>query len=157
MGVRRTLSINRRAVEVDADAQMPLLWVLRDVLGLPGTKYGCGRGMCGACTVHVGGEPIRSCLLPFAAVDGPVTTIEDLAATPEHPIVRAWLELDVAQCGYCQAGQIMACAALLRKTVTPSDDDIAGAMSNLCRCGTYQRIRDAVRRAAELTRLGEEG
>jgi aerobic-type carbon monoxide dehydrogenase small subunit (CoxS/CutS family) len=129
---------------------MPLLWVLRDVLGLTGTKFGCGMAQCGACTVHLGSEPVRSCVLPVGEVgDRPVTTIEGLSADGSHPVQRAWVEEDVVQCGYCQPGQIMAAAALLMVEAKPTDADIDAAMSaNLCRCGTYQRIRAAVHRAA---------
>jgi len=141
------------------DGASPLLWVLRDNLGLVGTKYGCGVGACGACTVHLNGEPVRSCSIPAAAVaDQSITTIEGLAPSDEalHPLQRAWIDLDVAQCGYCQAGQIMAAAALLAKKPDPSDADIDQALSgNLCRCGTYLRIRKAVRLAAAAMRNGE--
>jgi isoquinoline 1-oxidoreductase alpha subunit len=133
---------------------MPLLWVLRDLLGLTGTKFGCGMAQCGACTVHVDGHPVRSCVLPAAALNGrAVTTIEGLSANGLHPVQRAWIEEDVVQCGYCQSGQIMAAAALLAVRPKPSDADIDAALSaNLCRCGTYLRIRAAVKRAAELSR-----
>ncbi len=145
-----TLVINgvRRSVEVEP--AMPLLWVLRDVLGLLGTKYGCGVGVCGACTVHVEGEAVRSCTVPVADVAGRrVTTIEGLSPDGGHPVQRAWLAEDVAQCGYCQAGQIMTAAALLRRVARPSDADIDREMAdNVCRCGTYQRIRAAIHRAA---------
>jgi isoquinoline 1-oxidoreductase alpha subunit len=129
---------------------MPLLWVLRDVLGLTGTKYGCGMAQCGACTVHIGDGPARSCVLPVSAVgDRPVTTIEGLSADGSHPVQRAWVDEDVVQCGYCQPGQVMAAAALLKAKPKPTDADIDNAMSgNVCRCGTYQRIRAAVHRAA---------
>jgi isoquinoline 1-oxidoreductase alpha subunit len=129
---------------------MPLLWVLRDVLGLTGAKFGCGMAQCGACTVHVGEGPARSCVLPVSAVgDRPVTTIEGLSPDGSHPVQRAWVEEDVVQCGYCQPGQIMAAAALLKAKPRPTDADIDAALSgNLCRCGTYQRIRAAVHRAA---------
>ena len=145
-----TLVINgvRRSIEVEP--AMPLLWVLRDVLGLLGTKYGCGVGVCGACTVHVDGEAVRSCTVPVADVAGRrVTTIEGLSPDGGHPVQRAWLAEDVAQCGYCQAGQIMTAAALLRRIARPSDADIDREMAdNVCRCGTYQRIRAAIHRAA---------
>jgi isoquinoline 1-oxidoreductase alpha subunit len=141
------LTVNGKPVTVEADPAMPLLWVLRDLLGLKGTKFGCGRGLCGACTVQVGGEAVRSCALPLELVKGAVTTVEGLAG---HAVQRAWLELDVAQCGYCQPGQMMACAALLAETPHPSDADIAASMTNLCRCGTYGRIKRAILRAAEL-------
>lgn len=143
------LHVNGRPQTVDAHPETPLLWVLRDTLGLVGTKFGCGGGFCGACTVHVDGVATRSCTLPLAKVGArAVLTIEGLA----HPVQRAWAELDVAQCGYCQAGQLMTAAALLTRTPAPSDDEIAAGMQgNLCRCGTYMRIREAVRRAATLT------
>ncbi|NCT66668.1 MAG: (2Fe-2S)-binding protein [Rhodanobacteraceae bacterium] len=146
------LVVNGRAHEVDAPADMPLLWVLRDLVGLTGTKFGCGMALCGACTVHVGGQPVRACVTPVAAVAGqPVTTIEGLSPDGTHPVQRAWQEVDVVQCGYCQSGQIMAAAALLKQNPAPSDADIDTALAgNLCRCGTYQRIRAAVHRAAEL-------
>ena len=142
---------SRRRVSLPADT--PLLWALRDALGLTGTKYGCGAGLCGACTVHLGGQPIRSCVTPMSAVgDKPVITIEGLSPDGNHPVQRAWVAEDVAQCGYCQAGQIMAAAALLRAQPRPTDAQIDDALSgNLCRCGTYQRIRAAVHRAAEET------
>ena len=147
------LSVNGRTHSVDAPADMPLLWVLRDLLDLRGTKYGCGIGQCGACTVHLGGEATRSCLIPVSAVGNqPITTLEGLSADGTHPVQRAWEEIDVPQCGYCQAGQIMSAAALLAKNPKPADKDIDSAMNgNLCRCGTYLRIRTAVHRAAELT------
>ena len=146
------LNLNGKNVAVDADADMPLLWVLRDVLGLTGTKYGCGMALCGACTVHLDGEPIRSCVTPVSAASGKrVTTIEGLSPDNSHPVQRAWIELDVPQCGYCQSGQIMSAAALLAQTAQPSDAEIDAAMGgNICRCGTYQRIRAAIHRAAAL-------
>jgi aerobic-type carbon monoxide dehydrogenase small subunit (CoxS/CutS family) len=146
------LNINGRVIEVDVDASTPLLWVLRDTIGLTGTKYGCGMALCGACTVHLEGQPIRSCVTPISAVEAKsVTTIEGLSTDRSHPVQRAWIELDVPQCGYCQSGQIMAAVALLAHTPQPTDADIDAAMSgNLCRCGTYQRIRAAIHRAAEL-------
>ncbi len=142
----------RHVVEVPPD--MPLLWVLRDVLGLRGTKFGCGKALCGACTVHLSGTPVRSCVLPVSAVVGqPITTIEGLDAAGNHPLQRAWRELNVPQCGYCQAGQLMTAAALLRQNPNPTDEDIIAAMAgNLCRCGTYHRIRQAIHRAAEIMR-----
>ena len=147
------LKVNGKEHEVAAPEDMPLLWVLRDLLGLTGTKFGCGMAQCGACTVHVDGRPVRSCVLPAAAVQGrTVTTIEGLSAGGLHPVQRAWIEMDVVQCGYCQPGQIMAAAGLLAARPRPSDADIDAALSaNLCRCGTYQRIRAAVHRAAELS------
>ena len=146
------LNVNGRSTTVDVPADTPLLWVIRDVLNLHGTKYGCGIGQCGACTVHLNGQPVRSCLTPVSAVGTQaVTTIEGLSAEGTHPAQVAWLELDVPQCGYCQAGQIMSAAALLAKNTKPTDKDIDGAMNgNLCRCGTYLRIRQAVHKAAEL-------
>jgi aerobic-type carbon monoxide dehydrogenase small subunit (CoxS/CutS family) len=145
------LNVNGRVVTVDAEPAMPLLWVLRDLVGLTGTKYGCGMALCGACTVHVDGRPVRSCVTPVSGVAGhQVTTIEGLGAHAEHAVQRAWLELDVVQCGYCQSGQIMSAAALIAQNPHPSDSDIDAAMSgNICRCGTYQRIRAAIKRAAE--------
>jgi isoquinoline 1-oxidoreductase subunit alpha len=146
-----TLTINGEQISVDAPPDMPLLWVLRDILGLTGTKFGCGIAQCGACTVHVDGKPVRSCVLPVAAVrDRPITTIEGIGATQAGARVqKAWLDLEVVQCGYCQSGQIMAAAALLAATPTPDDSDIDAAMAgNICRCGTYVRIRAAIRQAA---------
>ena len=147
-----SLLVNGRAAAVDVPPEMPLLWVLRDVLQLVGTKFGCGGGFCGACTVHLDGAAVRACQTRVAEVGTRrVTTIEGLAADHAHPLQRAWAELDVPQCGYCQAGQIMSAAALLARTPRPSDDEVAGALQgNLCRCATYQRIRAAVLRAAEL-------
>ena len=146
------LNLNGRNAAVDVDADMPLLWVLRDVLGLTGTKYGCGMALCGACTVHLEGEPVRSCVTPVSAARGKrLTTIEGLSPDNSHPVQRAWIELDVPQCGYCQSGQIMSAAALLAQTPQPSDADIDAAMAgNICRCGTYQRIRAAIHRAVAL-------
>ena len=146
------LNVNGKTVEVDVEPETPLLWVLRDTLGLTGTKFGCGMALCGACTVHLNGEPVRSCQTPISAVgDQPVTTIEGLSADRSHPVQQAWIELDVPQCGYCQSGQIMAAVALLKQNPKPSDADIDSAMSgNICRCGTYPRIRKAIHRAAEL-------
>lgn len=143
------LDINGRPHQIDAEPGMPLLWVLRDVLGMMGTKYGCGIAQCGACTVHVDGEPVRSCSMPLSAAAGKkVVTIEGLSRDSSHPVQRAWAALDVPQCGYCQSGQIMAAVALLRKKPQPTDKDIDEAMTNICRCGTYQRIRAAVHMAA---------
>jgi isoquinoline 1-oxidoreductase alpha subunit len=146
------LNVNGRSTTVDVPAEMPLLWVIRDVLHLSGTKYGCGIGQCGACTVHLNGVAVRSCLTPVSAAENkPVTTIEGLSAEGTHPAQIAWLDLDVPQCGYCQAGQIMSAAALLAKNTKPTDKDIDGAMNgNLCRCGTYLRIRAAVHKAAQI-------
>jgi len=146
------LNLNGKDTEVDVDGDMPLLWVLRDTLGLTGTKFGCGIALCGACTVHLDGAPIRSCVTPVSAAGGrKVMTIEGLSRDRSHPVQKAWIELDVPQCGYCQSGQIMSAAALLAHTRQPSDADIDAAMSgNICRCGTYQRIRAAIHRAAAL-------
>jgi isoquinoline 1-oxidoreductase subunit alpha len=145
-------NLNGRDTAVDVDADMPLLWVLRDTLGLTGTKFGCGMALCGACTVHLEGRPVRSCVTPVSAARGrKVTTIEGLSVDNSHPVQKAWIELEVPQCGYCQSGQIMAAAALLAQTPQPTDADIDAAMSgNICRCGTYQRIRAAIHRAAAL-------
>jgi isoquinoline 1-oxidoreductase alpha subunit len=147
-----TLRINGELRTLDVPGDMPLLWVLRDLLGLTGTKFGCGIAQCGACTVHVGGAPVRSCLLPVGSIgDGAVTTIEGIGATPAGArIQRAWLDLEVVQCGYCQSGQIMSAAALLNANPHPDDSDIDAAMAgNICRCGTYVRIRQAIKHAAE--------
>ena len=146
------LNINGKDIEVDVDPDMPLLWVLRDTLSLTGTKFGCGMALCGACTVHLDGQPSRSCVTPVSAVGArKIMTIEGLSPDSSHPVQRAWIELDVPQCGYCQSGQIMSAAALLAQTPQPTDADIDAAMSgNICRCGTYQRIRAAIHRAAAL-------
>ena len=144
------LSINNKTVTVEADADTPLLWVLRDQLDLVGTKFGCGVAQCGACTVHFNGSAMRSCLLPVASVGtAKIVTIEGLSAKGDHPVQKAWEELDVAQCGYCQSGQIMAATALLKKNPAPTDEDIDAAMTNICRCGTHVRIRKAIHLAAE--------
>jgi isoquinoline 1-oxidoreductase subunit alpha len=146
-----TLNVNGKTSSVDVPGDMPLLWVLRDVLNLKGTKFGCGIAQCGACTVHLNGRPVRACSTPVKAVTGAVVTIEGLSPDGSHPVQRAWMELDVPQCGYCQAGQIMSAAALLATNPRPSDADINTAMNgNLCRCGTYSRIRDAIKRAATM-------
>jgi len=144
--------LNGRPKTVDVDPNMPLLWVLRDTLNMTGTKFGCGMALCGACTVHIDGEATRSCITPISSVSGKkVTTIEGLSATDSHPVQRAWIEVDVPQCGYCQSGQIMTASALLAKTPRPTDAEITDAMAgNICRCGTYDRIRKAIHRAAEL-------
>ena len=146
-----TLIVNGKTRQVDADSDTPLLWVLRDELELTGTKFGCGIAQCGACTVHVDGNPTRSCSFPVSAAAGKkITTIEGLSKDASHPVQQAWLEIDVPQCGYCQSGQIMAAAALLQKTPKPTDADIDKSMTNLCRCGTYPRIKKAIHRAAAL-------
>ena len=144
-----SLNVNGKPHSVDVEPDMPLLWVLREMIGMTGTKYGCGISQCGACTVHVDGEPVRSCTVTAESVQGRrITTIEGLSPDRSHPIQKAWAALDVPQCGYCQSGQIMAAAALLKRNPKPTDADIDAAMSNLCRCGTYQRIRAAVHLAA---------
>ena len=152
------LIVNGKAQSVDVPANMPLLWVLRDTLGMTGTKFGCGMALCGACTVHLDGEAIRSCITPVSSVAGKkITTIEGLSTDRSHPVQRAWIEVDVPQCGYCQSGQIMSAAALLAQKPKPSDADIDDAMKgNICRCGTYQRIRQAVHRAAELQKASAQ-
>ena len=151
-----SLSVNKRSVQLDVEPSTPLLWVLREHLGLTGTKYGCGVSQCGACTVHLDGRPVRSCSTPLSRAAGKeVTTIEGLSAGRNHPVQRAWIEIEVPQCGYCQSGQIMSAVALLKTNPDPADDDINRAMSgNICRCGTYPRIRRAIHRAAELTKSG---
>jgi isoquinoline 1-oxidoreductase alpha subunit len=151
MGAMATLTINGASRSFEGDPDMPLLWYLRDELGLTGTKFGCGGGFCGACTVHVDGKAMRSCQLPMSAAAGrKIVTIEGLSPDQSHPVQRAWMSANVAQCGYCQAGQIMQAAALLAEKRRPTDADIDAAMSgNICRCGTYQRIRAAIKRAAE--------
>lgn len=146
-----TLTINNEKKVISADPETPLLWILRDILNLTGTKFGCGKGLCGACTVHYKGDQVRSCTLTIAAaLEGNITTIEGLSATEVHPIQQAWIDLDVPQCGYCQSGQIMAAAALLSKKSKPSEDDIDTAMNGIiCRCGTYTRIRKAIQQAVK--------
>jgi isoquinoline 1-oxidoreductase subunit alpha len=150
-----TLNINGASQSVEIEPETPLLWVLRDNLGLTGTKYGCGIAACGACTVHIDGQPTRSCVTPISAVAGKqVTTIEGLSKDSTHAVQRAWVEIGVPQCGYCQSGQIMSAAALISRRKNPSDAEIDAAMDgNLCRCGTYLRIRQAIRRAAELVSI----
>lgn len=148
-----TLVVNEEEHELDIDPDTPLLWALRDHLGLEGTKYGCGEGLCGACTVHIDGQVLRSCSITVSEVEGqPLTTIEGLSGEDEvHPVQQAWIEMDVPQCGYCQSGQMMAAASLIAQEPDPSDQDIDSGMSgNICRCGTYGRIRKAIRRASEI-------
>jgi len=144
------ININGKVRDVQAEPDMPLLWVIRDLVGLTGTKYGCGVAQCGACSVHINGEVQRSCSIPFSSVKAgdKIVTIEGLSANSTHPVQKAWASVDVPQCGYCQSGQIMAAAALLKKKPKPTDADIDEAMTNICRCGTYQRIREAVHLAA---------
>ena len=148
-----TLRVNDKTYQVDAEPTTPLLWVLRDSIGLTGTKFGCGIAQCGACTVHVDGRATRSCVLPVSTVlNSEITTIEGLSPESQHPVQRAWIEQNVPQCGYCQSGQIMAVAALLSRNPNPSDSDIDREITNICRCGTYQRIRMAIHRASEIAR-----
>lgn len=145
------LTVNGRVHRVDADPQTPLLWIIRDHVGLTGTKFSCGIGQCGACTVHVNGRAVRSCSLPVKAAAGAaITTIEGLSADGAHPVQLAWKEFDVPQCGYCQSGMIMAAVALLQRTPAPTDEDIDNGVTNACRCGTYHRVRQAIHRAAAL-------
>lgn len=145
-----TLNVNGKQVSVDVEPEMPLLWVLRDELGLTGSKYACGIAACGACTVHVDGQPVRSCVMPVSAMEGKkITTIEGLSADGSHPVQKAWVKLQVPQCGFCQSGMIMAAAALLKETRKPTDAQINAAMSNICRCGTYVRVREAIHLAAQ--------
>ena len=150
------LNVNGKDHDIGTPGDMPLLWVLRDLLGLTGTKFGCGMAQCGACTVHVDGQPARSCNTTVGAVAGKkITTIEGLSPKSDHPVQKAWIELDVPQCGYCQSGQIMAAAALLATKANPTDTDIDAAMAgNICRCGTYQRIRAGIHRAAQIKKGG---
>ena len=152
-------TLNGKPQTVDVNPNMPLLWVLRDTLGMTGTKFGCGLALCGACTVHIDGDTTRSCVTPISSVSGKkITTIEGLSPDRSHPVQRAWIEIDVPQCGYCQSGQIMSASALLAKKAQPSDSDIDDAMKgNICRCGTYQRIRDAIHRAAQLHTASSDG
>ena len=152
-----SLTVNGERHDIDADPEMPLLWALRDLIKLTGTKYGCGIAQCGACTIHINGQPARACVTPVsAAVGTEIRTIEGLSPDATHPVQQAWIELDVVQCGYCQSGQVMAAAALLEQNPSPTDADIDAAMNgNICRCGTYPRIRAAVKRAAELKCGGE--
>jgi isoquinoline 1-oxidoreductase alpha subunit len=155
--VATELEVNGKPVTVDADPGTPLLWALRENLGLTGTKFGCGMAQCGACTVHVDGHAARSCVLPLAAVAGKkVTTIEGLASDPKNALLRAWIDVDVPQCGYCQTGQVMSAAVLLAETRAPTDQDIDDCMAgNVCRCATYVRIRRAIHRAAEMLAEGK--
>jgi len=148
------LNVNGRTRDVQVEADTPLLWALREQVGLTGTKYGCGVAQCGACSVHINGELVRSCSMPVSALKpgDKIVTIEGLAKASSHAVQKAWAELDVPQCGYCQSGQIMAAAALLSKNASPTDKDIDAAMTNICRCGTYQRIRAAVHKASEMLR-----
>jgi len=151
-----SLVVNGTSRSIDVESDMPLLWALRETLALTGTKYGCGIAQCGSCTVHVDGQPVRACVTPVSAAAGKrITTIEGLSATGDHPVQKAWMEVDVPQCGFCQPGQIMSAAALLAAKPSPTDADIDTAMSgNICRCGTYQRIRAAIHRAAVLAKGG---
>ena len=155
------LTVNGKKHTVDVDSDTPLLWVLRDALGLTGTKYGCGQGYCGTCTVHIDGEPVRSCTMAVDSLSGrKVTTIEGLSAHSDHPVQQAWIAEDVPQCGFCQSGQIMAAAALLGEKPNPSDEDINASMGLICRCGTYNRIRKAIHVASDGIRkkeLGQKG
>lgn len=146
-------TLNGKSQSIDVDPEMPLLWAIRNTVGLKGTKYGCGMAMCGACTVHFNGQPTRSCSLPMSAVAGSnITTIEGISEDTTHAVQRAWIEEQVAQCGYCQSGQIMSAVALLKNNPNPTDADIDAAMAgNICRCGTYPRIRSAIKKAAQLT------
>ncbi|MDZ7752844.1 MAG: (2Fe-2S)-binding protein [Gammaproteobacteria bacterium] len=154
-----TLNINGERLEVEADGDTPLLWVLREQLGLTGTKYACGIGRCGSCTVHVDGEAVRSCMVPVSAMDEsrPIVTIEGLSADNSHPLQQAWKELDVPQCGYCQPGMIMAAAALLHGHPEPSDEEINRQVTNICRCGTFNRVRRGIHLAAARMNRGKDG
>jgi isoquinoline 1-oxidoreductase alpha subunit len=149
------LKINGKSIEVDAEEDTPLLWVLRDTLGMTGTKFGCGAGLCGACTVHIDGQPMRSCMLRASTLAGrEISTIESIVADKNHPVVVAWIEEQVPQCGYCQAGQIMVATALLKKNPKPTDADIDREMTNICRCGTYAEIRAGIRKASAIMAKG---
>jgi isoquinoline 1-oxidoreductase alpha subunit len=153
------LKINGKLVDIDVDDATPLLWLLREQLGLTGTKYSCGIGLCGACTVHIDGEAVRSCLMPVSALNASqeITTIEGLSADGSHPLQKAWLELDVPQCGYCQPGMIMSAAALLNENPDPSDADIDASVTNICRCGTYNRVRRGIHLAVQINRDAKKG
>jgi isoquinoline 1-oxidoreductase alpha subunit len=150
------LKINGKQVNIDADGATPLLWVLREQLGLTGTKYGCGIGSCGSCTVHINGEAVRSCTVPLASLDASkdIVTIEGLSADTSHPVQQAWKELDVPQCGYCQPGMIMSAAALLNKNPQPTDADIDASITNICRCGTFNRVRNGIHLAVDIKKRG---
>lgn len=148
------LTINKKVHKIEADPDMPLLWAVRDIVGLTGTKFGCGMGLCGACTVHLDGQPIRACQTPLGSLKPTqkITTIEGISENTDHAVQKAWIEHQVPQCGYCQSGQIMSAVALLKTNANPSDDDIDAAMAgNICRCGTYQRVREAIHAAAKMT------
>jgi isoquinoline 1-oxidoreductase alpha subunit len=149
-----SLTVNQQKHEIDVDPNMPLLWVIRDIIGLPGTKYGCGVAQCGACVVHLNGEAVRSCVTKVSRADGKhIVTVEGLSNNNDHPLQKAWAEIDVPQCGYCQSGQLMSAAILLKENPNPTDEDIDNAMAgNICRCGTYPRIRKAIHIAAEMQR-----
>src|ERR1700726_1401788 len=150
-----SLTVNDKVLEVDVDPSTPLLWVLRDHLGMTGTKFGCGIAQCGACTVHIDGRPTRSCQFPLvAASDHKIVTIEGLSADSSHPLQKLWIEMNVPQCGYCQSGMLMAAAALLKQIPQPTDDDIDQYVNNICRCGTYPRVREAIHKAADLQAQG---
>jgi isoquinoline 1-oxidoreductase alpha subunit len=153
-----SLTVNQQKHEIDVDPNMPLLWVIRDIIGLPGTKYGCGVAQCGACVVHLNGEAVRSCVTKVSRADGKnIMTIEGLSKNNDHPLQKAWAEIDVPQCGYCQSGQLMSAAILLKENPNPTDEDIDNAMAgNICRCGTYPRIRKAIHIAAEIQRKGKK-
>ena len=149
-----TINVNGTSHQLDVEGEMPLLWVLREEIGLTGTKFGCGIAQCGACTVHINGQAVRSCVTPISTVDGAeITTIEGLSTDSRHPVQQAWLAEEVPQCGYCQSGQIMATAAFLKTTPNPTDADIDANLTNICRCGTYERLRRAVHRAAALMKI----
>jgi isoquinoline 1-oxidoreductase alpha subunit len=151
-----TLTVNGKRVDIDVDGSTPLLWVLRDHLSLTGAKYGCGIGLCGSCTVHIDGRAVRSCLLPVSSLDASreILTIEGLSADNSHPVQQAWKELDVPQCGYCQPGMIMAAAALLKDHPEPTDEEIDNGITNICRCGTFNRVREGIHRAAAIGKRG---